>query len=150
RFDRLRYVEVKHGRISMLAILGNLVTGAGIYLPGSIDRAGTEFSSIPTGFGAFDAISGAGIAQIVGFVGFLELFVMKDVTGEAEFPGDFRNGALDYGWDNFDAETQAFKRGVELNNGRAAMMGILGMMVHEELNGKPLVINELLGLSGTY
>ncbi|GMI37070.1 hypothetical protein TeGR_g9297 [Tetraparma gracilis] len=84
RFDRLRYVEVKHGRISMLAILGNLVTGAGVYLPGSIDRAGTEFSSIPTGFGAFDAISGAGIAQIVGFVGFLELFVMKDVTGEAE------------------------------------------------------------------
>eukprot|EP01041_Mallomonas_annulata_P004182 gene4182-biopygen1994 len=26
RFDRLRYVEVKHGRIGMLAILGHLVT----------------------------------------------------------------------------------------------------------------------------
>eukprot|EP01041_Mallomonas_annulata_P006978 gene6978-biopygen3372 len=33
RFDRLRYVEVKHGRISMLAILGHLVTTAGVRLP---------------------------------------------------------------------------------------------------------------------
>lgn len=31
RFDRLRCVENKHGRISMLAILGHLVTSAGIY-----------------------------------------------------------------------------------------------------------------------
>ena len=29
RFDRLRTVENKHGRISMLAILGHLVTTAG-------------------------------------------------------------------------------------------------------------------------
>ena len=36
RFDRLRYVEVKHGRISMLAILGHLVTTAGYRLPGKI------------------------------------------------------------------------------------------------------------------
>jgi hypothetical protein len=26
------------------------------------------------------------------------LAVMKDVTGEAEFPGDFRNGFIDFGW----------------------------------------------------
>ena len=36
RFDRLRYVEVKHGRISMLAILGHSVTTAGYRLPGKI------------------------------------------------------------------------------------------------------------------
>eukprot|EP00968_Pinguiococcus_pyrenoidosus_P005900 scaffold385_cov305-Pinguiococcus_pyrenoidosus.AAC.47 len=60
RFDRLRYVEVrssaaweveiladfrpfvqiKHGRISMLAILGHLVTTAGARLPGNIDFQG--------------------------------------------------------------------------------------------------------------
>merc|ERR1711998_724077 len=36
RFDRLRTVETKHGRISMLAILGHLVTTAGVRLPGDI------------------------------------------------------------------------------------------------------------------
>ena len=56
------------------------------------------------------------------------------VTGESEFPGDFRNGALDFGWDSFDEETKLSKRAIELNNGRAAMMGILGLMVHEKLN----------------
>ena len=30
RFDRLRTVETKHGRIAQLAILGHLVTSAGI------------------------------------------------------------------------------------------------------------------------
>ena len=47
--------------------------------------------------------------------------------------------------DTFSPEEQDRKRGVELNNGRAAMMGILALMVHEELNGDPYVINSLLG-----
>ena len=59
---------------------------------------------------------------------------MRDVPDAGnEFPGDFRNGYLDYGWDTFSDEEKAFKRGVELNNGRAAMCGILGLMVHEEI-----------------
>ena len=56
------------------------------------------------------------------------------VTGEAEFPGDFRNGFIDFGWDIFDDRVKGVKRGIELNNGRAAMMGILGLMVHEKIN----------------
>jgi hypothetical protein len=52
-----------------------------------------------------------------------------------DFPGDFRNGSLDFGWDTFDEETKLSKRAIELNNGRAAMMGILGLMVHEQLGG---------------
>mmetsp|Transcript_25963 Transcript_25963/g.60288 ORF Transcript_25963/g.60288 Transcript_25963/m.60288 type:complete len:198 (-) Transcript_25963:49-642(-) len=132
KFDRLRYVEIKHGRISMLAVVGYLVAEAGIRIPGDIDLEGTSFESIPNGFAAFNAISTAGIAQIVGFIGVLELFVMKDITG-GEFIGDFRNDYIDYGWDTFDAETQMTKRAVELNQGRAAMMGILALMVHEQL-----------------
>merc|ERR1719437_15580 len=146
KFDRLRYVEIKHGRISMLAFLGQIVTRAGIHLPGSIDYAGDSFDSFPDGWAAIngpDAIPGLGLAQLVGVVGILELGVMKDSANGAEpgeFPGDFRNGSLDFGWDTFDEETQAFKRGVELNNGRAAMMGILGLMVHEQLGGElPIV-----------
>lgn len=67
-------------------------------LPGDIDLSGTSFASIPTGIAALEKIPAAGIAQLFAFVGLLELGVMKDVTGEAEFVGDFRNGAVDFGW----------------------------------------------------
>ena len=133
RFERLRYVELKHGRISMLAVVGYLVTAAGVRLSGDIDLAGDKFADIPAGFAALDAIPQAGLAQIIAFIGFLELFVMKDVAGVAEFPGDFRNGALDFGWDTFSPETKLKKRAIELNQGRAAQMGILALMVHEKL-----------------
>ena len=146
RFDRLRYVEVKHGRIVQLAFLGNIITRAGVHLSGDIDYSGHSFDSFPNGWAAIngpDAISGSGLAQIVFFVGTLELGVMKDSANGAapgDFPGDFRNGAIDFGWDSFDAETKLSKRAIELNNGRAAMMGILGLMVHEQLGGElPIV-----------
>eukprot|EP00978_Attheya_sp_CCMP212_P048799 scaffold576363_cov47-Attheya_sp.AAC.1 len=145
RFDRLRFVELKHGRICMLAVLGHVTTSAGFRLAGDIDYSGTSFASIPSGLAAIKVIPAAGLAQMFAFVGLLELNVMKDITG-GEFVGDFRNGALDFGWDKLDAETKASKRGIELNNGRAAQMGILGLMVHEQLpSHDPYVINALLG-----
>lgn len=133
KFDRLRFVELKHGRVSMLAVVGYLVQEAGIRLPGDIDYSGTAFSDIRNGFAAFKDIPSGGIAQLVLFVGFLELAVMKDITRTGEFPGDFRNESFDLGWDSFDPETQRSKRAIELNQGRAAMMGILALMVHEQL-----------------
>merc|ERR1712137_1095941 len=132
KFDRLRYVELKHGRVCMLAMAGYLTAESGLRLPGLISYDGTAFADIPNGFGAFDAVPAAGIAQIVGFIGFLEIAVMKDITG-GDFVGDFRNGAIDFGWDTFDDETKLQKRAIELNNGRAAQMGILALMVHEQM-----------------
>ena len=52
RFDRLRYVETKHGRIAMLAILGHLVTSSGYRLPGEI-AYGIPFSSIKVSYVEF-------------------------------------------------------------------------------------------------
>ena len=72
RFDRLRYVETKHGRISMLAILGHLVTTAGYRLPGEI-AFGLPFSKIPAGEAALFVIPPAGLAQIFFFIGLLEV-----------------------------------------------------------------------------
>lgn len=40
---------------------------------------------------------------------------------------------------------QRSKAAIELNNGRAAQMGILALMVHEKLNNDPYIINTLLG-----
>jgi hypothetical protein len=140
RFDRLRYVELKHGRICMLGVVGYLTTYAGVRLPGDIDMSGTKFSDIGAGWDGSFAVPVAGAIQVLLFVGALELAVMKDVTGESEFPGDFRNGALDFGWDSFDADAQASKRAIELNNGRAAQMGLLGLMVHDKLGNVDILI----------
>jgi len=137
RFDRLRYVEIKHGRIAQLAFLGQIVTRGGLHLPGAINYAGDSFDSYPNGVAALfgpDSIPTAGLVQIVAFIGVLECAFMRDVPGTGnEHVGDFRNGYIDFGWDDFDEETKLSKRAIELNNGRAAMMGILGLMVHEEI-----------------
>jgi len=141
RFDRLRYVEIKHGRIAMLAVLGHIHTAFGARVPGNIDYSGTSFASVKTGIAGLKDIPTAGLLQIVAFIGFLELFVMKD-KGLGEYPGDLRNGM--FLW-KASEEEQLQKRAIELNNGRAAQMGILGLMVHEMLDGEPYVLNALCG-----
>jgi hypothetical protein len=133
RFDRLRYCELKHGRISMLAVVGYLVQEAGIRLPGNIDYSGLKFADIPNGLAALTTIKPAGLVQLIAFMGLLDLAVMKDIAGTGESVGDFRNGFIDFGWDTFDEETKRKKLAIELNNGRAAQMGILALVVHELL-----------------
>ena len=134
-FERLRYTEIKHGRIAMLAIIGYLTTEAGIRLPGRIDFRGDDFADIPGGYAALETIPWWGNVQLIAFIGALEVFVMRDFAGVAEFPGDLRNGipTLYDDWDKFSDEEKFRKRGIELNNGRAAQMGILGLMVHEQM-----------------
>mmetsp|Transcript_8609 Transcript_8609/g.19484 ORF Transcript_8609/g.19484 Transcript_8609/m.19484 type:complete len:206 (+) Transcript_8609:71-688(+) len=148
QFDRLRYVELKHGRIAMLAFLGQITTRAGFHLAGDIDNAGHSFDSYPNGLAALfgpNAIPTNGLWQIIFFIGFLELGVMSDLTGTGEFLGDFRNGVVhgDKGWDNYTDEQKLKKRAIELNNGRAAMMGILGLMMHEQIGGSFPIIGQM-------
>jgi hypothetical protein len=104
RFERLRYVELKHGRVSMLAFLGHVVTSNGIHFDGRLSST-LNFADVKPGLAAFENLPAIGAFQILLFVGWLEAVVMKDVTGNAEFPGDFRNG-FDFGWDNFDEKTK--------------------------------------------
>lgn len=122
-FDRLRYVELKHGRVAMLAVVGYLTTYAGVRFPGAED--------IPAGIKAWDALPSMVWLQM-GFTWGLMEIMNRDI-GKSEFPGDFRNGALDFGWDAQTDEWKTRKRAIELANGRAAQMGILGLMVHENL-----------------
>jgi len=136
-FDRLRWVELKHGRVAMLAVTGYLVTYAGVRFPGAED--------IPSGFAALDNLPGMVWAQLIATWGMMEAAnqdqyaapwgTNQNALGEspAEFKGDFRNGALDFGWDKLSADAKMRKRAIELNQGRAAQMGILGLMVHEKL-----------------
>ena len=135
RFDRLRFVELKHGRIAMLAILGHIVTAAGVRLPGDI-AYGVPFSSMKAGLAALETVPLAGLFQLFHFIGLIELGynARREEIEAAQIRAS--------GW---DAETLAKKQAIELNNGRAAQMGILALMVHEKLNNDPYVINSLLG-----
>eukprot|EP01035_Chromulina_nebulosa_P023150 gene23150-30000_t len=135
RFERLRTVETKHGRIAQLAILGHIVTTAGVRLPGEI-AYGIPFSSVKNGLAALETIPAAGIAQIIAFIGLIELgyAARKDDIEAAQLKAS--------GWDQ---ATINKKLAIELNNGRAAQMGILALMVHEKLNNDPYIINTLLG-----
>lgn len=142
RFERLRTVEIKHGRISMLAVLGHLVTTAGVRLPGEI-AFGTPFSEIDTGLaGLFGphAVPQQGLCQLIIFIGALDLGFSNYAKPEVEAACEARMDSL--GWSEAKKDS---KRAIELNNGRAAQMGILALMVHEKLNNDPYIINSLLG-----
>eukprot|EP00526_Cylindrotheca_closterium_P023669 CAMPEP_0113620964 /NCGR_PEP_ID=MMETSP0017_2-20120614/10697_1 /TAXON_ID=2856 /ORGANISM="Cylindrotheca closterium" /LENGTH=196 /DNA_ID=CAMNT_0000530667 /DNA_START=100 /DNA_END=690 /DNA_ORIENTATION=- /assembly_acc=CAM_ASM_000147 len=128
-FDRLRYVELKHGRVAMLAVVGYLVTYAGVRFPGAED--------IPAGWAALPAVPAAVWVQMVFTWGVMEAF-NRDASDvhdipESDFAGDFRNGFIDFGWEKQSDAWKQRKRTIELNQGRAAQMGILGLMVHDKL-----------------
>lgn len=133
KFDGLREMELKHGRVSMLATVGYLVTASGYRFPNFP-------ADVPAGFGAWHALGATEEGRSVLVQMAITILLAEIVNREApwsgvkaEFPGDYRNGAIDYGWDKFSDADKLKKRSIELNNGRAAMMGILGLMVHEVL-----------------
>jgi hypothetical protein len=108
----------------MLGVVGYLVTYAGVRLPGLED--------VPAGWAAWSALPASVLGQFGMTVIFMEM-ANRDQTGNAEFEGDFRNGYLDFGWDSQSDAWKKNKRNVELNQGRAAMMGLLGLMTHDAM-----------------
>jgi hypothetical protein len=135
RFARLREVETKHGRIAQLAILGHLVTTAGYRIPTSI-TPGYDLSKVKTGLAALTDLPVEAVFGTILTVAIIEggYAARKDDIEAAQIKAS--------GWDQ---ETLDKKLAIELNNGRAAQMGILGLMVHEKLNNDPYIINTLLG-----
>jgi Chlorophyll A-B binding protein len=128
-FARFREQEIKHGRVAMLAVTGYLTTAAGVRFPGA--------EAVPAGFKAFSTLynneveGGLNVLMQFMFTTLLMEIVNGDRTGKGEFPGDYRNGAFDFGWNKQTDEWKTKKRSIELNQGRAAMMGISGLMIHE-------------------
>merc|ERR1719416_20984 len=124
-FERLRGLEIKHGRVAMLGVVGYLTTYAGVRLPGLED--------VPAGWAAWGALPQEVAGQFVATLIFMEIANRDQTGGKAEFEGDFRNGFLDFGWDKQSDAWKKNKRTIELNNGRAAQMGIIGLMFHDAL-----------------
>ncbi|KAL3909174.1 MAG: hypothetical protein SGPRY_009521 [Prymnesium sp.] len=134
--DMRRYeiMEIKHGRAAMLGFLHVIATHAGIRVPGYLSTsADLKFSDVPAGcFASLEAVPTAGWLQI------MVLTCMQETgQGFASKPQDPDGEAGDIALDSWvrydDVETKTFKLNVERQNGRAAMMGITGCLVHELL-----------------
>jgi len=95
-----------------------------------------EFTRIPNGLHAFDAVPGAGWLQMILFALALEKGVF--VQDPARAPGDFVNGGV-LGVPNKSTMPQGEERNrrlsAELANGRLAMMAIIGMFYQDGLTG---------------
>merc|ERR1719157_49075 len=132
-FERRRAVERKHGRIAMAAVVGNIVHNNHIVFDGYLSPSNDlKFSDVPTGIDGYKAIPVAGCAQIIAFCALVELAWLP----ASKYDGDYGVGW--FGREIVDPEEKARKLNVELNNGRAAMMGIIGNMVGECLTGQTM------------
>jgi len=124
KFARYRELEIKHGRISMLAIVGYVVPEFYRW-PGDVDLHGTAFADIPNGLDALSGLPAVGWAQIFGIIGLVETEgLWKYSVGEPDLPPD----------------VLAKRQTQELQHGRLAMIGILELLHHDIVtDGEPLV-----------
>jgi len=159
-----RHAEIKHGRVAMAAFVGYCVQANGICFPWNIqgpipglDLPAISFSDISAAGGPadqWDALPTAAKLQILGVVGFLEMFSETSTYLKADgtehyvrggkpgyFPKLSRTDALAFPhpvplnlWDPFgftskmSPERKEKALLAEVNNGRLAMIGIFGLI----------------------
>jgi len=146
-FARRRAVEIKHGRICMAAFIGMMVQELGYTFPGSLDLKGeVPFSSVMDngmGFPALAAVPTFGLVQILLFGGIAETVAMpasEYTGGPQDLPGgyDGSSGTIPGGYPFTtqieDPEDRDRALNVEIQNGRAAMLGVTGAMMHSCLD----------------
>merc|ERR1712190_305142 len=128
---RRRSVELKHGRICMLATMGYITPEITGKIPGYLSpSAGLKFADIPNGLAAISKVPTLGWAQIAAYFGFCEF------SGGFE---DYKSGTPgDYGWKVLTSDDPAEKTkklSAEIANGRLAMVAIIGMFYQDGLTG---------------
>merc|ERR1711988_490177 len=123
---RRRVVEIKHGRICMVAFLGMTVGPNDLVVPSHQLLS----PSLGLHFAAISAVPLAGWLQIIALIGIHELTVAKqDYTKE---PGEI-NTFL--GFKPEDPEVFKSKQFKELKNGRLAMIAVLGELMAQQVSG---------------
>ncbi len=137
--DMRRYeiMEIKHGRAAMLGFLHVIAVEAGIKIPTE------DCLAAPTGLiASLEAVPTAGWLQIMLSMCMLEtgaLPLARAQTGGFASNGDDNDGGeagdiAGIPWVRYDdPETKSFKLNAERQNGRAAMLGITGCLLHEVL-----------------
>jgi hypothetical protein len=137
----LREAEIKHGRVSMLAVVGFLTQQVGVHFPGSLYETKNPIDAFFTVLHSDYAFNP--IAQIFFGIGVLEWInhdgkvTMEDMhTNSDREVGEFK--APFYGAKRLkgkSAEYIADMKTKELNNGRLAMCAIGGMIHHQIIAG---------------
>jgi hypothetical protein len=131
-FERRRITELKHGRVAMAAFVGYLVPELYKW-PGYLSKElDLKFEDVPNGLNALPVVPGLGWFQMIMVVGWLEAGPFKETR--SEYAGDF-------GWPYFgkqlqNPEEKKRKLNMELQNGRAAMFGIMGLLTQDAVNGE--------------
>jgi len=137
--DMRRYelMEIKHGRAAMLGFLHVIHIESGVRFPGYISgSAELKFTDVPSGLlASLEAVPTLGWLQIMAVACACETgYAAQPFSVVAQDPDRDVGDIGASGWVRYDdPETKAYKLNVERQNGRAAMMGITGCLVHELL-----------------
>eukprot|EP00904_Undaria_pinnatifida_P005896 jgi/Undpi1/2436/HiC_scaffold_13.g05817.m1 len=126
---RRRAVELKHGRVAMLAVTGYLFAEQWHPL---------YDGKLSPGLKALGELPFAAWVQILGAIAVIELTVGKQ-DYENKAPGEFGN--FGQAWNPYPDNPVAFSKLQlkELKNGRLAMLAIMGEMVQEALTGQTAI-----------
>ncbi|CAJ1330462.1 unnamed protein product [Effrenium voratum] len=124
KLERYTQVEIKHGRVAMIAVVGYI-------MPEIFRFPGCE--SFQHGLAALESIPLEGWVQLVALVGAHEVLVKPRAGGL---------GSSDFGLgteliDGIDEAELERKQTSERNNGRLAMVAIMGLMVQDGMFGEP-------------
>merc|ERR1719161_504875 len=138
KYRRWQEMEIKHGRFAMAAFTHTILTEAGVRWPGYLSFAeDIKFSDMPGGtIASWAALPSLSWLQIILVVALFDNSILAQDPKKA--PGD----VIPFAWvrypDTPGFSGKEFKLNAERNNGRAAMMGIIGCLIHEGLTGNPV------------
>merc|ERR1719311_257083 len=130
---KYREAELKHGRVAMLAAFGMIVADKWHPL--------FEGKNSANPLEALTQVPKLGWLQILTFIMFMEVIGILNSRRPDYEPGNFLGTSqweTDEGWDSYQTK--------ELNNGRLAMFGSIGMLVGSYITGKgPLEVMDSAG-----
>jgi len=129
KFARYTEVEIKHGRVAMIATMGYIV-------PEFFHFPGCE--NFGNGLSALSTIPGEGLFQLVALVGAHEAFIKPKDPAQSLVAVEARGADFGLGSEllvGANEEELWRKQTVERTNGRLAMVAIMGMMVQDGMFG---------------
>jgi len=122
---KYREAELKHGRVAMIAAFGMMMADTTSAFPRVFEKA----SNNP--LQAALQCPKLGWLQILTFIMFIEVLGILNTKRPDYEPGNFLGSSqweMDATWDSYQTK--------ELNNGRLAMFGSIGMLVGSYITGK--------------